>query len=186
MPVVLSATAVSMMWKVILAPDYGLLNGIISAVGLSSWAKPWLTDPATAFTSIILVNSWLQIGYFVVILLAAILSIPQDIFEALKLDGANHRVLLFQIILPLTRDVFGVCVVLIITTTMKTFDIIYVMTSGTFGPADINQVPVGYMYYSAFVGDNFGNGSAIAVLVMLSGIIISSTLYLKVFMKNED
>lgn len=184
-PVVLSVTAISLMWKMILAANYGLLNEILIRIGLEKLVKAWLVDPSTAFTSIVLVNTWIQIGFYMVILLAAIVSIPQDIFEALKIDGSGAVTTFFKVIIPLSWEVIGICTVLIIATTMKTFELIYVMTSGTFGPADINQVPVGLMYYISFIGDNFGNGSAIATLVLITGMLLSSFVYFNMFQKRS-
>lgn len=183
-PVVLSVTAISLMWKMILAGNYGLLNKFLETIGLGNYARAWLTDPSTSFTSIVLVNSWIQSGFFIVILLAGIVSIPEEIFEALKIDGAGEIKVFFRIIIPLIWEIIGICVVLILTTTIKTFDLIYVLTSGSFGPADMNQVPVGYMYYTSFIGDNFGNGSAIATLVTVAGVVLSSIVYLKGFQEK--
>ncbi|HEY5587177.1 MAG TPA: sugar ABC transporter permease [Ruminiclostridium sp.] len=186
LPMILSVTAISLLWKLILAANYGLLNSILTSVGLEGLTKAWLTDPSTSFNSIILINSWIHVGFYMVILLAAILGIPEDIFEALKLDGANGVVVFFKIIIPLVREMIGVCIVLIMTQTMKTFDLIYVLTSGTFGPNDINQVPIGLMYYKSFIGDNFGNGSAISTLVLIFGVTISAIVYMKVFKENTS
>jgi raffinose/stachyose/melibiose transport system permease protein len=176
-PVVLSAVGVSLMWKLILAGNNGLLNEALRAIGLGQLARQWLTDPSISFTSIVLVDSWIRIGFFMVILLAGIVGIPEEIFESLKLDGASEFRVMFGFVIPLIWDVIGVCVVLLITRIMRTFDLIYVLTSGTFGPVDVNQVPIGFMYYRSFIQGLFGNGSAIAVIVLLSGSLLSSVVY---------
>jgi raffinose/stachyose/melibiose transport system permease protein len=186
MPVILSATAVSMMWKLILDDKYGLLNNFLKAVGLEAMSRPWLTDPHLSFQVITLINSWQHVGYFLIILLAGIATIPEELFEALKIDGAGIFTTVFKVVIPLIKEVIGVCVVLIMTNCMKTFDIIYVMTSGTFGPNNVNQVPVGLMYYRSFVEDNFGQGSAIATMVLLFGVLISSIVYIKGFQQKSD
>jgi raffinose/stachyose/melibiose transport system permease protein len=184
LPVVISITAISLMWKMILAGNYGLLNSMLEAIHLSGLARPWLTDPKVSFNSIALINSWIQVGYYMVILLAGILSIPEELFESLKLDGAGAFTTIFKFIIPLIWDVIGTCAILIITQVMKTFDLIYVLTSGSFGPADVNQVPIGLMYYNSFIRDNFGQGSAISTLVMFLGVLLAASIYLNVFQKK--
>jgi raffinose/stachyose/melibiose transport system permease protein len=184
LPVVISVTAISLMWKLILAGNYGLLNTLLENIGLGGLARQWLTDPHVSFQAIALINSWTQVGYYMVILLAGILSIPEEIFESLKMDGARPFTTIFKFIIPLIWDVIGICAILIITQVMKAFDLIYVLTSGTFGPADVNQVPIGVMYYKSFIGDNFGQGSAISTLIMLLGVTLSSVIYLKVFQRK--
>jgi raffinose/stachyose/melibiose transport system permease protein len=184
LPVIISVTAISLMWKLILAGNYGLLNTLLENVGLGVLARQWLTDPHVSFNTIALINSWTQVGYYMVILLAGILSISEEIFESLKLDGAGTFKTIFKFIIPLTWDVIGICAILVITQVMKSFDLIYVLTSGTFGPADVNQVPIGVMYYKSFIADNFGQGSAISTLIMFLGVSLSSVIYLKVFQKK--
>jgi ABC-type sugar transport systems, permease components len=186
MPIVLSGTAISMMWKLILDSNFGLLNGLLKAIGLSGLCRSWLTDPNISFKVITLINSWQNVGYYLIILLAGISTIPEEIFEALKVDGANPFTVAFRFVIPLIKEIIGVCVVLILTQSMKTFDILYVMTSGTFGPNNVNQVPVGLMYYTSFVENNFGQGSAISTLVLLFGVLISSVIYIKGFQQKND
>ncbi|RCX17527.1 carbohydrate ABC transporter membrane protein 1 (CUT1 family) [Anaerobacterium chartisolvens] len=185
MPVILSATAVSMMWKLILDDKYGLLNNFLRGVGLESLSRSWLTDPDISFKVITLINSWQHVGYFLIILIAGIATISEELFEALKIDGAGIFTTVFKVVIPLIKEVIGVCVVLILTQCMKTFDIIYVMTSGTFGPNNVNQVPVGLMYYRSFIEDNFGQGSAIATMVLLFGVLLSSVVYIKGFQQKN-
>lgn len=179
LPAVLSVTAISLMWRMILAGNYGLVNTLLTDIGLESWARSWLTDPKICFTVITLINTWLQVGVTFIILLTGIISIPGEIMEAADIDGANTMDKVFKITIPILKNIIGVCTVLIVTNTMKSFDLVYVLTSGSFGPGDINQIPTGLMYITSFIGENFGNGSVIAVFIMVTGGLISSALYFR-------
>ncbi|PHV69979.1 hypothetical protein CS063_12590 [Sporanaerobium hydrogeniformans] len=184
LPAVLSVTAISLMWRMILSGNYGLVNTFLEVIGLESWTRSWLTDPKICFTVICLINTWLQVGVTFVILLAGILNISEEMFEAAEIDGATRFDKIFRIIIPMTKDIIGICAILIVTNTMKSFDLIYVLTNGSFGPGDINQVPTGLMYITSFIGENFGNGSVIAVFIMIMGGLLSSMLYFKSFQEE--
>jgi raffinose/stachyose/melibiose transport system permease protein len=185
LPAILSITAVSLMWKMILSTNFGFVNSFLEVIGLKCLTRSWLTDPDISFTVIALINSWLQTGFMFVILLAGIISIPAEIYEASEIDGANTFHKIFKILIPMIWNIIGVCTVLIITNTMKTFDLPYVLTGGSFGPGDVNQVPAGYMYINSFIGDKFGIGSAVAVFIMITSAVISFFAYLNIFRSKE-
>lgn len=184
MPAVLSVTAISLMWRMILSANYGMFNALLEAMGLKFLTRAWLTDPNISFTVITLINTWLQVGFTFVILLAGILTIPSEVHEAADLDGIGVWKRVFSIVIPMIKSIIGVCTILVVTNTMKSFDLIYVLTNGSFGPGDVNQVPTGYMYITSFIGYNFGNGSVIAVFIMVLGAVISSAMYLQSFKNN--
>jgi len=186
LPVVLSVTAVSLMWKMILDNNYGLLNTLLTNIGLGNLARAWLTDPSVCFIVIVLINSWIFIGYYTIIMLAQIISIPKEIFESLNMDGAGEFTTIFKAVLPLSWDVIGICIVLVTANIMKAFDLVYVLTSGSFGPSDINQIPVGLIYYKSFISDQFGQGSALSTIVMILGISLSAVMYFKIFQKADN
>lgn len=181
LPAVLSATAVSLMWKMILSTNEGMLNTLLTAVGLENLTRSWLTDPSLCFTVISLINIWLQIAIPFVILLAGILGIPSEIYEAAAIDGINgwHRI--FSITIPMIKDVFGVCMIMVLSNSMKVFDTFYVITGGSFGPGDANMVPMGYMYNLSFRGNDFGRGCVAALFIMLVGALISGVIYFRGF-----
>lgn len=186
LPVVLSITAVALMWRMILSTNDGMLNALLTSVGLGALARSWLTDPKICFTVITLINSWVQIGVSFVILLAGICAIPEDLYEAAAIDGISGMGRIFKITIPLLKDVIGVCAVLIITNSMKTFEVFYVITSGSFGPGDANMVPMGLMYNTAFQGNDFGRGSVMALTIMIIGAVISGFVYFRGFNQNEN
>lgn len=184
LPAVLSVTAVSLMWKMILSTNDGMLNLLLTAVGLASLTRSWLTDPAICFTVITLINVWLQVGMPFVILLAGIMGIPSEMYEAAAIDGADgwHRI--FSITIPMMKEIIAVCMILVLSNSMKVFDVFYVITSGSFGPGNVNLVPMGYMYITSFRGNDFGRGSVMALCVMVVGAVVSVFIYFRGFNKK--
>ena len=185
-PIVLSATAISLMWSMILSTNYGMLNTFLKSIGLGSLAKSWLTDPHLCFTVITLINSWLTVGISFVIIYAGIIAIPGEIYEAASIDGAKGFSRIFYIIIPMIREIIAVCAIMVLANSMKVFDIFFVITSATFGPGDANLVPMGLMYKTAFQGYNFGRGSVIALTVMVLGGVLSGITYFKGFGRKEE
>lgn len=184
LPAVLSVTAVSLMWKMILDTNNGMINSILNALGLESLTRSWLTDPDICFTVISLISVWLQIGMPFVILLAGMMGIPDEIYEAAALDGATGRHRIFSITIPMIKEIIAVCTVLVLSNAMKAFDVFYVITSGSFGPGNVNLVPLGYMYTTSFRGNDFGRGSVMALCVMIVGALASMFVYFRGFRKN--
>jgi raffinose/stachyose/melibiose transport system permease protein len=110
-----------------------------------------------------------DIGFFMVIFLAALQGIPEEYYEAARLDGANPIQIFFRVTVPLSLGSLRVCVVLAVTTAFKTFDYIFLLTAG--GPGTATQVPATWMYLETFQSFNYGYGDAIAMLIfVLSGL----------------
>ena len=185
LPAVLSVTAVSLMWKMILSTNDGMLNALLNVIGLENLTRSWLTDPDICFTVISLINIWLQIGMPFVILLAGIMGIPDEMYEAAAIDGANGWSRIFKITIPMIKEIIAVCTIMVLSNAMKVFDVFYVITSGSFGPGNANLVPMGYMYITSFRGNDFGRGSVMALCVMIIGAIASIFIYFRGFNKKE-
>ncbi|MDO5425196.1 MAG: sugar ABC transporter permease [Eubacteriales bacterium] len=162
-PVLLSSTAIALMWERIYSSSYGMLNEILTLVGLESWTHDWLSDEATCRVAVVVPVIWQWIGYHMIILYAGLKAIPDQYVEAAKLDGANAVQLVTRIILPMLRDILKVCIVLAAVGSIKIFDNIYIMTSG--GPYNMTSTIAIDMYKEAFLKLNFGYGSAIAVVL---------------------
>jgi raffinose/stachyose/melibiose transport system permease protein len=180
-PVVISVTAVSLIWYFILFPNNGVLNGLLTSVGLKSLCRNWLVDKSTAMTTIILVNTWVGIGFHMTVNFAAITGIPEDVLEAAKLDGATGYRKLFYIVIPMIWESIRICIIIIITAALKTFDIVYVMTQG--GPNGLTNVPSTLVYQEAFKYSHYGAGSAIAVCIFV--LSISMTIISLRLMRRE-
>lgn len=173
-PVVMSTTMVSLLWVKIYDPNIGMLNTLLEAVHLGSWAQAWLGDTKTALLSVLIVTTWHYVGYNMLILFAGIQGISEQYYEAAKLDGAVGWKAVRYITLPLLSDVLRICVVLNVIYALKTFESVYVMTNG--GPLHSTTMIALKMFQEAFLKQNFGYGSALAVFMVLECLIIAWVL----------
>lgn len=176
-PVVISTAAISLLFTLLYDADIGPPNILLRAAGLADYARPWLADPSTALLAVIAVPIWHTIGYFFVILLAAIRNIPKEIYEAARIDGAGPRVTFTHVTVPLLWPVLQVCIVLAVTAALKSFDYVFVMTRG--GPGTATEVPVTLMYKTIFVNLQIGYGTAMATAIFLIALV--STLLIRRF-----
>jgi len=174
-PVVISSAAIGLLFTLIYDADVGLLNIVLRGIGLGGLARNWLGDDDTALYAVIAVPIWHTIGYFFVILLAALRNAPEDVYEAARIDGANARVTFFHITIPMAWPVLQVCMVLAITAALKSFDYVFIMTKG--GPGTMTEVPATYMYKTIFVNLQVGYGTAMATAIFLIALV--STLLVR-------
>ncbi len=163
-PTVFPLAAVGLMWYFIFMPK-GSFNALLEAMGLASLVTPWLVNPSTAMNTIIFVNIWAGIGYFMVILLAGLTTISQDVYEAAEIDGANAVTKFFRITVPLLKPIITMCILMDIIGSIKVFDLVFVMTEG--GPNGLTNLPTTLMYQEAFKYDHYGIGSAIGVVILV-------------------
>lgn len=170
-PVIISQTAVSLMWTFILYPKGGLLNNILMAVGLENLVNDWLGNPSIAIFSVVLVNSWVSVGLNMIIFSAGIVSIPEDIYQAARIDGAGGISRLWYITIPMLRNTFNVYTVLNLIGCIKAFEIVFVMTRG--GPNGMTDVPVTLLYKYAFKYNYFGYGSSIGTFILIVCIVVT-------------
>jgi raffinose/stachyose/melibiose transport system permease protein len=171
-PVVISSAAISLLFTLLYDLDVGLVNVTLRGLGLGVLTHNWLGEESTALLSVIAVPIWHTIGYFFVILLAAMRNIPADMYEAAAIDGANARVMFFRITLPSVWPVLQVCIMLAITAALKSFDYVFVMTKG--GPGTATEVPATYLYKTIFVSLQVGYGTAMATTIFF--IALAATL----------
>jgi alpha-glucoside transport system permease protein len=170
-PMAIAATALAVIWKFVYSPDnIGLLNALLGAVGLGPIA--WLGDQGIVNFALIAVGIWGSVGFATVILSAAVKSIPAEVIESARVEGANERQIFFRMILPMVSLPVSVLAVTLVVNVIKLFDLIFVMTGG--GPGKASQVIAFTMYQQAFEAGQFGYGSAVAVimLVLLTPIMI--------------
>ncbi len=163
-PTVFPLTAVGLLWYFVFMPD-GTFNALLSAIGLESLTASWLVEEATAMNTIIFVNIWAGVGYYMVILLAGLTTISNDIYEATKIDGAGPVSCFFQITVPLLKPTIRMCILMDIIGTIKIFDLVFSMTEG--GPNGLTNLPTTLMYQEAFKYDHYGAGSAIGIVILL-------------------
>jgi len=157
-PVISSGVAISLLWVWIYHPYFGLLNGLLSFIGIRGPA--WLADPKWAMPAIIIMSVWKNMGYNMMIFLAGLQGIPQHLYEAAEIDGAGVWSRFQHVTIPmLTPTIFFVLVMSIINS-FQVFESSLIMTNG--GPADATHTMVLYIYNNAFVWFKMGYAAAIA------------------------
>lgn len=181
-PCLLSATAVSLLWRFIYHPNIGLLNYVLSALSLDALTKSWLSNPDTALAAVMFSVAWQWFGYHMVIFMTGISSIPQELFECAKMEGATGWQTVRHITLPLVKPFIRISTILITTSSVKAFDSIYVLTGG--GPNNASTVLALQMYNRAFKQMKYGYGSAISVLLMITAVIL--VLILQRMLRSEE
>lgn len=163
-PTVFPLTAIGLMWYFVFMPT-GMFNVFLKSIGLEHMAIAWLVDMKTAMNTVIFVNVWAGIGYYMIILLAGLTTIPTELYESASIDGASDIRSFFSITIPLLKPTLIICFVMDIIGSIKVFDLVLVMTGG--GPNGLTNLPTTLMYNEAFKYSHYGVGSAIGVIIML-------------------
>jgi putative chitobiose transport system permease protein len=176
MPVIISLAVSGLLWALIYDPSNGVINNLLNDVGLKSLAHPWLADMNTSLPSVIVVSVWQAMGFYMVIFLAGLQSIPHELHEAAAIDGANAWHQFLRVTVPLLRPVMTVVVVLNTINGIKAFDQIWTMTEG--GPVHSSDTLGTYLYYSAFgsygaANPELGYASTIGVVILVLSAVIS-------------
>lgn len=171
-PNIISGLALAMMWLAIFNSEYGALNALLKAIGLGNLQKNWLGDMNTAFP--VMIIYWLfYIGYFMVIIMADISSIPESYYEAAEIDGASTFKQDLYITLPLIKGSITTCLTLALIYGLRQFENVYLMTNG--GPDNNTSVMVLYIF-KEFGNMNYGLANAAGVVLILVGSIVIVTV----------
>ena len=181
LPQILPVAIAGIVWGWILDPNFGVFNAILQAVGLGSWAHDWLGSQDTALVTVMGIMVWFQLGYPLVIFLAALQRVDPQVLEAAALDGANWGQR-FRLVASLIQPEILVVVLTTTVYALKIFGPIYVLTRG--GPGHATIVPSYFAYQNFFEKANVGYGSAIATLMTLI-IVILTVLLLRVQARQE-
>jgi len=153
------------MWKWILNPAYGSLNGLLYSFGIIKEYIVWLGDPELSLLMVILADVWKETPFIMLLFLAALQTIPKDLYEAARVDGSNALQSLFRITIPLISPTLFVALSLRTIWALKSFDLIYTITAG--GPSGGTTVVGYYTYLKTFISLNLGRGAAVAYLMSL-------------------
>ena len=166
-PVVLPTVAVGQLFAKIyeIQPNYGLLNSLLSAVGLDNLVQAWIGQQSTALWALCVMDVWVAMGFYSVIFYGALLDIPDDILEAARIDGAGSFSLFRHILLPLLRPMVITCLVFSFSGTVKMFESSLALTGG--GPGSATKSLSMYMYDVSFTYNNVGYGSVVAIVIFL-------------------
>lgn len=181
-PVILSTVVIGQLWMKIYHPSYGLLNILLKGIGLESLTNQWLGNPKTALMAVIIPIVWQYIGYHMLLMYASAKSIPEEIFEAARIDGASGFKTAIRITIPLIKPIIKVCLTFAIIGSLKIFDIIFILTNG--GPVHASEVPSTLMYNTIFQKYLYGYGSAMAVFIVIECLIF--TVVIKKLVRAEE
>ena len=169
-PYMLSWIIVGIIWKWMYNPNFGLINQVLGMVGLDSLKGAYLSNTKMALYCVFIAALWQGLGQPMLYFLAGLQTLPNDILEAAKIDGAGKFNLFFRVIVPMLKETFVIVLATQIIASMKVYDIVYVMTDG--GPANSTQTLATYMYNQTFTYSNLGVGSAIATVMVLIMMIV--------------
>ncbi|OME98452.1 sugar ABC transporter permease [Paenibacillus amylolyticus] len=181
LPSIMSTAVIGILWGFIYEPNIGLLNKMLHVLGIEPIY--WLSDNRFAMLSILVTNAWQWTGFYIVMVLAAILAIPRDLDEAAAIDGATAVQRAIRITLPLIRPIISVVIMLSIAGAMKAADIVIVMTKG--GPAGSTEVLATYMIKYAITNFKYGYGNTIAVLIFALTLVLTAVYQLLVARRGE-
>ena len=182
-PIVISATALGLMFNLIFLYNGGMVNQLLQALGIISENIDWKDSSHFRFTMLAPVM-WQYVGFYFVILVTGLNNIPQDLYEAAALDGCTGLKRVRHITLPLLRNVLCTCLVLAITGALKVFDLPWVMF-GAGMPKNQGWLTGTYMYDQTFNRGNVDYGSTIAILIVVLGVVLSNVAN-RVFKPRND
>jgi multiple sugar transport system permease protein len=171
MPVVSSWVAVAVVWRTLLDPNAGIVNYLLESLGLPG--INWLNDPSTAMIAIVIISIWKSAGFNMVIWLAGLQAIPQELYEAASIDGANRWQTFRFLTLPLLAPTSLFLAITGVIGSFQVFSPVYVLTRG--GPLDSTNVAVFHIYRRAF--EEFDFGYAAAQSWVLFAIIFAATVF---------
>jgi multiple sugar transport system permease protein len=177
-PLLMNPVIVGLIWRMFLHPNLGIVNYLLSTVGIAP--VNWLGSTSVAIWTIILVDIWHQVSFMIVLLLAGLSALPKEPYEAARVDGASPLQCLWRITLPLMRPVIIVTLLIRLIFAVKTYDLIYIMTRG--GPGVSTDFISYFIYRTAFVSLNIGEASAMSITLL--AIILALTLYLYRYMRS--
>jgi multiple sugar transport system permease protein len=182
LPWAIPAVVAGLMWKWIVNSDFGILNGILYSLGAIESYIPFLADPILAKVSLIMAHIWKEGPLAAIFILAGLQLIPNEFYEAAKIDGGSGLRVFRYITLPLLRPILLVVIVYETMTAILTFDLVYVLTGG--GPADSTSLISWFAYAEIYKFLNLGAGIALSIIIALITLILI-ILYMRA-LKTED
>ncbi|MEV6170909.1 sugar ABC transporter permease [Streptomyces sp. NPDC051954] len=181
LPFLISGVVAGLVWQWMLDPQLGIINVLIEKFG----AEPiqFLGSPGWAIPSLALISVWKSMGYSTILIVAGLQTIPDDVYEAGRLDGASEIQMFWRLTLPLLRPIMAMVVVLSVISSFQVFDIVQVTTQG--GPADATNVLQMYIYDKAFGQFDFGYAATMS-LALFAMLIAITFIQLRLLRANES
>ena len=183
LPVIIAPIAVATMWRWMYDPFFGIVNALLSDVGLKGLIQDWLGDRRVALYSVFVAYVWQSVGFSMVLFLAGLQNVSGTLLEAARLDGANRLQSFRYVTLPTLGSTITIVMVLTLINSLRAFDIVYGMTHG--GPGQATQLLAFWAFWQSLQLHDFGKGSAIAV-VLLAVTAVIVVPYLRWTLRRED
>lgn len=173
MPMMATPVAVALVWTMMFHPQLGVLNYLLSVIGLPP--SLWVYAPNTVIPSLVMVEVWHWTPLVMIIVLGGLATLPEDYYDAARIDGASDWQAFWKITLPLLKPFLMVAVIIRTIDALKAFDTIYVISQG--GPGTASETINIYLYLQAFAFYNIGHASAVVVVFFLLVVLLSLVLF---------
>lgn len=174
-PMMITPIAVGLIWRLLLHSDLGIVNYLLSLMGISG--KAWLADSNLALGTVMFIDIWQNVPYMVLVILAGLVTLPSEPYEAAAIDGASRIQSFFRLTVPMMIPTFSVVLLLRSITALKTYDLIFVLTRG--GPGTTTEVISYHIYQQAFRYLEIGKASSMSYLLLLM-IVPIAFLFIKI------
>ncbi|MCL4506196.1 MAG: sugar ABC transporter permease [Chloroflexi bacterium] len=180
-PNVLSVAAIAVLWSMILNPSFGLINGILRSIGLEQLALPWLSLQyemplfKLGLYSVGFIGIWGGLGWYMILFLAAIQNVPQELIESAMLDGANRVRMFWSVTIPLIWETIRTVLIFAVIGALNQFALVYILFEQT--PNKHSDMIMNYYYFQAFAQRNWGYAAAIVVIIFIVTLIGSLVSY---------
>jgi multiple sugar transport system permease protein len=169
-PYITSIVAIAVVWNLLFSPDYGPINQFLHVIGIQH-PPGWLTSSDWAMPAVVIVSTWRDMGYYMILFLAGLQTVPRELHEAARMDGAGVWQRFWNVTLPCLRPTTFFVTVMLTINSFKIFDLILVMTNG--GPGQSTLVLSQFIYQKAFVENQFGYASAASIVLFFICIVVT-------------
>ena len=181
-PAVLSLIVVAKLWVSLFNPTYGIINKVLIAVGLKAIAVSWLSNPHTALGAVIWIIIWQGFGWALLFYYTGLMTVPREIEEATRVDGAGWLQAYLRVIIPFMFPVISAVLVIDVISCLKQMEMIFLSTEG--GPGQLTQFVSVYLYQKAFIASQYGYGNALSVLFVV--VAVGITLVVQRLLRRND
>lgn len=179
LPILMTPVAVALMFRLMFNPNLGVINWLISLVGIPQ--QGWFGDPNLALATVVFVDIWNETSLMLIMLYAGLKSLPQDPVEAARIDGANAFQILRHVTLPMLKPVILVTLLIRMITALKSYDLIYMLTQG--GPGKVTETISFYAYRLGFRFLDIGQAAAVS-FILLAAVVALTILLLRIMREN--
>jgi multiple sugar transport system permease protein/alpha-1,4-digalacturonate transport system permease protein len=174
-PYITSIVAIAVVWNLLFSPQYGPINQFLHVIGVEN-PPAWLQSATWAMPATVIVSTWRDMGYYMILFLAGLQTVPRELHEAARVDGAGVWQRFWNVTMPCLRPTTFFVTVMLTINSFKIFDLILVMTNG--GPGNATLVLSQFIYQTAFVQNQFGYASAASIVLFLICIVVTIIQFL--------